>query len=415
MKSVLRHLAIFLLAFAVGTLYAVLVGMISGALRGALISWPIMMAISWTLFGPLKLMRFVGFILILPVALIGFEFYYSARRPGTVADQYMALDRSHYVPGTRVNVKSPNQSDPDASGWKFDELFIGADGFRADPISTRGNPRRCQYALIGDSMIYGSGLVYHDTFGPVLTELGIQPCVFGVTGNSPADYLATLKYVSQRIAPGAFVAFYLYAYNDFVGVNKYFTRRARGLAGKFPTIADLTERFDRWRRATFTFAWFHAPRVKAALKPWQYAVDGVKQVKLRYAHDPQNFDPRRPLDDKQRLALKLFFDGVADSAKDRNWRIAMVIHPDHAEIYANLARSARTLVDLDPRRGAALAMCKATSFGCEDISGWIYQRMIAEGQNPYFTDDRHFSRFGTQIVAENFIALTKRYSVVAER
>ncbi len=59
-------------------------------------------------------------------------------------------------------------------------------------------------------------------------------------------------------------------------------------------------------------------------------------------------------------------------------------------------------------------MCKATSFACEDISGWIYLRMIAEGQNPYFIDDRHFSRFGTRIVAANFIALSKRYSVAPD-
>jgi hypothetical protein len=147
------------------------------------------------------------------------------------------------------------------------------------------------------------------------------------------------------------------------------------------------------------------------MKPWQYSVDGAKQVKLLYAHDPVNYDKPRPLDDKQRLALKLFFDGVAATAKQRNWHIAMVIHPDDAEIYANLARGARAFADLDPRRAGALQMCKTTSFDCEDISGWIYQRMIGAGQNSYFTDDRHFSRFGTRIVAENFIALSKRYGV----
>ena len=414
MKTILRHLAIVLVAIVVGTLYAVLVALMSGALRGALIAWPIMIALYWTLFGPFKLTRFVGCILIAPVALIGCEFYYSARRPGMVADHYMTLDRSHYFPGTRVKSPSLNRTDPDASGWKLDEVFIGADGFRADPDSGHGNPQRCQYVLIGDSMIYGSGLVYRDTLGPVLSELGIQPCVFGVTGNSPADYLSTLNYVANRIAPGAFIAFYIYAYNDFVGINKFMTRRARGLAGRFPVIADWTEQFDRWRRATFTFSWFHAPRARPQMKRWQYAVGGGKQVKFVYAQDPQNYDPPRALDERQRLALKLFFDGVAPTAQQRNWRIAMVIHPDHAEIYANLARGAQTLEDLDPRRAGALAMCKATSFACEDISGWIYQRMIGAGQNPYFTDDRHFSRFGTRIVAENFIALVKRYNVASD-
>jgi hypothetical protein len=414
MKTNMRRLAIFLLAFVVGTLYAVLVAMMSGALRGALIAWPIMIAIYWTLFGKFKLTRFVGFILVPPVALLGFEFYYSARRPGMVADQYMSLDRSHYLPGTRVKAPSLNRTDPEASGWKLDEIFIGSDGFRADPVTGLGNPQRCQYVLIGDSMIYGSGLTYRDTLGPVLSELGIQPCVFGVTGNSPADYLSTLNYAAKRIAPGAFIAIYLYAYNDFVGFNKYLTRRARGLAGTFPKLSQWTQQFDRWRRATFTFAWFHAPHSRPVMKPWQYSVDGAKQVKLLYPQDPQNYDKPRALDDKQGLALKLFFDGVAATAQERNWRVAMVIHPDDAEIYANLARGAHVLANLDPRRAGALEMCKATSFGCEDISIWIYQRMIGEGQNPYFTDDRHFSRFGTRIVAENFIALSKRYSVVPD-
>jgi hypothetical protein len=414
MKRFFRHLAIFVLAFVVGTLYAVLVAMMSGALSGALIAWPIMIALYWTLFGKFKLLRFVGFILVPPVALIGFEFYYSAHRPGTVADHYMTLDRSHYFPGTRVQSPSVNRTDSEASGWKFDEILIGADGFRADPVTGLGNPQRCQYVLIGDSMIYGSGLVYRDTLGPVLSGLGIQPCVLGVTGNSPADYLSTLNYAADRIAPGAFIAIYLYAYNDFVGFNKYLTRTARGLAGRFPKISEWMEEIDRWRRATFTFAWFHAPHIRPVMKPWQYSVDGAKPVKFLHAHDPINYDKPRPLGDKQRLALKLFFDGVAATAKQRNWRIAMVIHPDDAEIYANLARGARVLADLDPRRAGALAMCKATSFACEDISGWIYQRMIGASQNPYFTDDRHFSRFGTGIVAENFIALSKRYSAVPE-
>jgi hypothetical protein len=99
---------------------------------------------------------------------------------------------------------------------------------------------------------------------------------------------------------------------------------------------------------------------------------------------------------------------VGEIARGRDWRIAMVIYPDYTEVYANLARGARVLEDLDPRRGEGLEMCKATGFTCQDISRFIYEKTVAEGKNPYFTDDRHFSRFGTRTVAENFAALAKR-------
>jgi hypothetical protein len=53
-------------------------------------------------------------------------------------------------------------------------------------------------------------------------------------------------------------------------------------------------------------------------------------------------------------------------------------------------------------------MCKEFSFQCEDMSRFIYERSFAAGKNPYFDDDRHFSPFGVRIVAEHFVALTKR-------
>ena len=135
------------------------------------------------------------------------------------ADLVRSFDRSHYTPGYRV--KNPKFKDR-VDGPK--EILIGKDGFRADPASERGNPERCQFALIGDSMIYGTGLAYRFTLGPVLADMGLQACVFGVTGNSPIDYLATLKYVADRIDPGAYVAVYFYANNDFIGLNGFFKR-----------------------------------------------------------------------------------------------------------------------------------------------------------------------------------------------
>lgn len=410
MKKILISLGIFLLAFVIGTIYAVMVGTMSAQLPVVLIAWFINIVIFWILFEKFKWLHFAGFILVPPVLMLGFQFYWSASHPGVVADKYMAYDRSHYVPGTRVKATADNQNDPDAIGWNVAEILIGADGFRADPASGRGNPQSCQYVLIGDSMIYGSGLVYADTLGPVLSEMGLQACIFGVTGNSPADYLSTLNFVAGRIAPGAYVAFYIYAYNDFVSLSKFMSRRVRGYSGLFPMITEWTARFDQWRRGTIIYAWFHAPRLRPAMKPWQYQVGNSKQIKVLYARDPKDYDRPRALDNDQRQALNFFLDGVSQSATGRNWRIAMVIHPDHSEIYANLARGARVLEDLDPRRADGLEMCKATKFSCEDISRFIYEKMISEGKNPFFTDDRHFSRVGTRVVAENFVVLAKRRS-----
>ena len=65
-------------------------------------------------------------------------------------------------------------------------------------------------------------------------------------------------------------------------------------------------------------------------------------------------------------------------------------------------------VDLDPRRADGFKMCKGFSFQCEDISRYIYERSFAAGKNPYLDYDNHFSPFGTRIVAEHFVAVTKR-------
>ena len=412
-KRMTKGLGVVLLAAVIGTCYAIMSGMISSQLYGVMIAWPIIIFVLWILFEKFHLIRFTGFILVPPVLLFGFQFYWSLSHPGMVADNYKTFDRSHYVPGTRVKAKAYNQSVSDAYGWNVAEVLIGADGFRADPEGGRGNPQSCQYVLIGDSMIYGSGLVYADTFGPVLSEMGVQACVFGVTGNSPADYLSTLNFVADRIAPGAFVAFYLYAYNDFVGLNKYMTRRVHGYFQFLPTIAEWAARFDQWRRGTIIYAWFHAPRTRPVMKPWQYQVGGGKQIRFVYAQNPKDYGRPSAFNSAQRQSFRYFLDGVSQTAKGRDWRITMVIHPDHSEIYANLARGALVFEDLDPRRADGLEMCKAAKFNCDDISRFIYEKMIFNGKNPYLSNDRHFSRFGTRVVAENFIALAKGGNVAS--
>jgi hypothetical protein len=91
--------------------------------------------------------------------------------------------------------------------------------------------------------------------------------------------------------------------------------------------------------------------------------------------------------------------------KDRPWRVSILIHPDHAEVYANFAQRSSVFVDLDPRRAEGLKMCEEFSFQCEDISRYIYERAMAAGKNPYLEHDRHFSAFGIRIIAEHFVAL----------
>jgi hypothetical protein len=56
----------------------------------------------------------------------------------------------------------------------------------------------------------------------------------------------------------------------------------------------------------------------------------------------------------------------------------------------------------------ASAICRTFPFGCEDLASYFYQRIRAEGRNPYLTNDRHFSAFGTPVVAEHFLTITKR-------
>ena len=408
MKLLVKHIGIFLLAFCLGTLYAIMIGMLHGQLRAALIAWPIHVVIFWLSLAKFSLYRFIGFVMVPPVALLAFQLIWSVNHPGKPADDYLSSDRSHYTPHTNAKHVPVNTTDPNAYGWNENEIAIGADGFRADPVSGRGNPKRCRYVLIGDSMIYGSGLAYSETLGPQLARLGIQACVFGVTGNTPADYLSTLDYVAGRIEPGAHVTFYIYAYNDFIDSKTYLTRRVRGMSGHFERLYNVADRFDRWRRTTVFFTHLHAKQVKSptSLPLWRYDMGDAKLLHIRYPDDPQNYNTPQSLTADERNALELFFAGVAAVAKDRSWHITMTIHPDNAEIYANLARRAKVFVDLDPRRAAALAICKNRAFRCADISRLIYEKAITYGKNPYFTDDRHFSPFGTSVVAENFAAQT---------
>ena len=410
MRVSFRILGALLLSFILGTLYAILVGLIAGPLRAPLIAWPVWIALFWFSFWKFNLLRFTGFFLILPVCVIGFELIWSVKNPGMNADRYVAFDRSHYTPGFRRRNPRVNENLPDGYSWGLKEILIGKDGFRADPDTGRGNPERCQFVLIGDSMIYGSGIPYAESFGPVLSGMGIEPCIFGVTGNSPVDYLATLRYVADRIDPGAHVAFYLYAYNDFVSLHKYFSRDFLSLSNWFPKLFVWAAHFDAWRQSTFLYSLARAEPAPARTTAWQFKAGQNGAIKILYYHDPGDYRVPKPLNRRERAALKFFFDNLSAISRGRSWKISVLIHPDESEIYANLARQAATLIDLDPRRADGLKICREYAFTCDDISRYIYQRTVAEGKNPYFSDNRHFSAFGIRILAEHYFTLTKHLS-----
>ena len=124
--------------------------------------------------------------------------------------------------------------------------------------------------------------------------------------------------------------------------------------------------------------------------------------------DPAQYPKPVPLNKKHQAAFRFFLNRLDQFTNQHSWRVHVVFHPGDSEIYANLARQAPGFVDLDPRRADGLKMCKEFSFHCEDISRYIYERSLAAGLNPYFNNDPHFSTFGTGIVAEHFVSLTKR-------
>jgi hypothetical protein len=382
-----------------GTLYAGLMGLIFRSQAAPVFSWPVWISLFWLVFHKFELLRYSGFIAVLPVSLLAFEIVRSVRYSGVSADRHKSLDRSHYVPG--LEAKNPQWNDGRNAPK---EILIGRDGFRADPETGRGNPERCRFVLIGDSMIYGTGLAYPLTLGPVLADMGIPACVFGVTGNSPLDYLATLRYVAVRIEPGAYVAIYLYAYNDFVSLHRFFERGVLTASSSLNKLLDWAFYFDQWRQATWTYSLF---RDEPPAPPTRFPQHQIVEEQPIDGRDWPPYVTPKPLNRRHRLALSVFLGRLNEFVKGRPWRVSVLIHPDYSEIYANFARRSPVFVDLDPRRAEGLKMCKEFSFQCEDISRYIYERSFAAGKNPYLEHDRHFSTFGTRIVAEHFAALTK--------
>ena len=136
MRIFQKGLGIFLLSVFMGTLYAGLVGLISKSLAGPLISWPIWIGIFWFAFSRFALLRYTGFMAVLPVSLLAFEAIWSIRYPGMNADRHRSFDRSHYTPGLRVAAKFDDSSE----GVK--EILIGSDGFQTSTRKPGLNPCR---------------------------------------------------------------------------------------------------------------------------------------------------------------------------------------------------------------------------------------------------------------------------------
>lgn len=406
-----KWLVTFLVSFLLGTLYSVLIGLISHPLWPSFIAWPVMTALLWFAFWKFNLLRLSGYLAILPVSILAFEIVRSIIHPTAYAHRYLSLDRSHYTPGTRVVASQKDLAlEKDVDGGELKKTLIGKDGFRADPGTGQGNPERCGLVLIGDSMIYGSGLPYSDTLRPVLAAMGADACIFGVTGNAPVDYLSTLKYVANRIEKGAHIAIYLCSYNDFVNLNKYMRRRFRGLSNSVEPLAELIAYADDWRRTTFVYNLLGQKSVVpvSQLPRWQIKLGETKTLDFHPRHDPARYTSPRPLNKGERASVKFFLQGLQDAVRDRSWHVSIVILPDSDEVMTNLARQSVTFQNLDPRRADALEICRTFAFGCEDFTSYLYQRVLAEGRNPYVIDNLHFSAFGNQVVAGHFLAITKR-------
>ncbi len=342
--------------------------------------------------------------------MLAFEIVQTVYYPRIYAHDYKVLDRSHFKPGVRVAVPKSIHSIPEGAGWGVKEILIDKAGFRANPNTGQGNPERCSLALIGDSMIYGSGLPYSDTLRPALAAIGADACVFGVSGNTPLDYLSTLRYVEKRIEKGGHIAIYLYAYNDFVSLSKYLRRRIRALSSSFEKLSNLIIYFDGWRRTTYTYRLFH--RNSRANKDsdliWKLKIGNTKTLTFYSSHNPAIYDPPPPLNIQQRATLRFFFDGLRDIVRRRPWHVSIVIIPDNPEVMVNFVQQTSNFQNLDQRRIDALRICRKLWSSCEDLGPYLYKQTLAEGKNPYFVDNRHFSAFGTRLVAEHYLAVARR-------
>lgn len=258
-------------------------------------------------------------------------------------------------------------------------------------------------------MIFGSGLHYSDTLRPVISSMGAEVCVFGVSGNMPLDYLATLRYVEKRIEKDAYIAIYIYAYNDFVSFSKYLRGNIRAMSASFGIITKWLMYFDQWRQTTYTRGLFQKkPKDVHALPIWEIKIRNGQILNFYYNHDPAIYVSPPRLDVQQATTLRFFFEDLRDIIGARNWRVSIVFIPDTPEMMVNFTRKAADFQHLDQKRLDALKMCREIWSRCEDLAPYLYKRTIEQGKNPYFIDDRHFSAFGTRLVAEHYLKIVQK-------
>jgi hypothetical protein len=244
-------------------------------------------------------------------------------------------------------------------------------------------------------------------------EMGREACVFGVAGNGTVDYLATLEYVREKIEAGGRVTIYLYLYNDIVSISKYFRRRFGALSSSFGFVADLVVYWDAWRQTTYTYRLFNEREdVVGKTQPvWEVALGTGKTLRFSRGRDPGRYEAPGALSTQEQTTLRWFFEGLTDLVGDRGWLVFIVLIPDNEEVLANFARADGRWLALDERRDGVLTMCKEFGVSCEDLGPYLYRRTLEEGLNPFFVDDRHFSVFGTRVVAEHYLRIAGKGKV----
>lgn len=174
-------------------------------------------------------------------------------------------------------------------------------------------------------------------------------------------------------------------------------------------LAGIINYYDDWRRTTFVQGYLRkiTTTLKPPLESWRLKIGAAKDLKVYWHHDPARHYSEGPLNKAQRATFQFFLQRLRELVDKRPWQVSIVFIPDNEEILANLAQQSSTFRDMDQRRVEALKMCIALWSNCQDLSPFLYERVIAEGQSPYLIKDRHFSLYGNRVLAAHYISMAK--------
>lgn len=399
-SSVVRAVGGMLAAVVLAALWAMFIGTLTDHLRLMVAAGGVLAAVFSVLFVRWRLFRLIPVVAFLPATFLAFEVAQKRLHASADVHDYLTWDRAHYLPNMTVRRPAPIDTAPGRRDRNLPAIRIGMDGYRADLETGVGNPPRCDIAIVGDSLIFGSGLPYEATLGPLLRARGLDnTCVFGVGGNAPFNYLATLRHVQERLEPGAHVTVYLAARNDFIWSPHVL---AKGRI--WWLVSDAILSFDTWRKSTRTYGSLHGEGVRAAAAhhTWKLAVGGAAPVDLSF--DPAAYAPPPPLATRTRRYMQVFFDNLREHAASRGWRVDVVVAPDGEEIAASLAIADSLPPSRDPARREVLEMCRAARLSCRDLVPFLHERSLAARVFPYFTDDpQHLSAFGTRVIVDEWL------------